>query len=690
MTAPAATWLTVAEVAARARISERAVQLAVRAGARGRPWRGCIPVVRETASKAGGGAGGASLEIREDSLPADLRHAPPPAVREPDASANSPPAGDESGALWRFRHNAIAPALAHPRGSPERGQAIEAASRVDRLHPSGRVARVSVRSIQRWIAAHERDGMAGLRRKPQANRGRPRVFIGRAWDAAVPFDDATRARIARIVRRDIDSLWAATAECGWTEIARLAAVTLAGETVAAGFDPGRRRLRAICRVPRGLVERGRDKRAVAVFDKDRKRWADESVPRVRRTREGRRPMEIVIGDVHPIDILMLREDGSTYTPKLIAWHDWATNRVFGYPVFLPKGKGVRQEHAIEAFIAMATDPRWGVPEHLYLDNGGEYNWAPFIADAMQLNSRMRSLDDDRALAAGVRARRSAIVKALPYNAAAKPIEGAFATLEGGFLSTLPGWIGGNRMNKKTANLGRAPAPYPGGEDAFRRSLALMLEAYETQPQSGALAGRSPREAFDGFVSQGWKRTDIDRRVLEIVFSRPVGRTVRQGSFTLGGTRYTAREIQRLPAGTRVMPLAPLARDKGVRHVLDRHGEYLCLAEPVAGYDMFNPAGARESAAGRREAEAGIRDMRKDVDPVDLEGRWAEAVAREDPAPIPERGNLIRMGPVPERIAREDARPPAERRAAGMAEYERKQAERIAAGEAALKKIRAGR
>ena len=697
MTTPAATWLSVAEVAARAGVSERSVRLAIRACERGRDWRGARLAVRAVAGESGGGAGGVSYRVREDSLPIGLRGAvpaaagdvPPPAVRGADAPAVPVPADDGAGArLWQFRHSVIAPILAHERGSPERAAAIEAAARVDRLDPSGRTVRVSVRSIQRWIAAYEEHGMAGLRRKPQANRGRARVCISRAWDAAVPFDDATRARIAETVARDIRSLWAATTDCGWPHIARLAGVTLAKETAAAGFDPGPKRLRTLCRVPRGLVERGRPHRAVAVHDRDRKRWVDESVPRIRRTRGGRRPMEIVIGDVHPIDILLVRDDGSSYTPKLIAWLDWATNRVFGYPVFLPKGKAVRQEHVIEAFVAMAADARWGVPEHLYLDNGGEYNWAAFVEDAMQLNSRMRLLGDDRELAGAVRARRSAIVKALPYNAAAKPIESAFATLEGGFLSLLPGWIGGDRMKKKTANLGREPAPYPGGEEAFRRSLALMLEAYETHPQGGALGGRSPRQAFADRVAAGWKRTDIDPGALRAVFSRAEPRTIRQGAFAFKGARYTARELQRLPAGTKVTVRIPVAGGTGRLAVLDERGDYLCIAEPVRGFDIFDTQGAREAAAGRREARAGIEALRAATDRVDLQERVAEAVGREDPAPVPDRESLIDLGGAWERIGREMARCPADRKAAEVADYERRQAKRIAAAEAVLKKIRA--
>ena len=136
-------------------------------------------------------------------------------------------------------------------------------------------------------------------------------------------------------------------------------------------------------------------------------------------------MGVVFGDVHHQDVLLPRADGSIFTAKLVAFLDWATNRVFVHPVFLAKGEGVRQEHAIEAFIAMTQDSGWGMPEILYLDNGKEYACLDRMADALQLVSQMRALDDDPGLALALLQRASPIVKAMPYNAAAKPIEPAF-------------------------------------------------------------------------------------------------------------------------------------------------------------------------------------------------------------------------------------------------------------------------
>ena len=488
--------------------------------------------------------------------------------------------------------------------------------------------------------------------------------------------------------KEVRSLWAASTECGWNWIARFAGDVLMEKTIAAGFDPGSGQLRTVCQLLRWFVERGRAHRAVAIHDQDHKQWADKHLPRVLRTRDGRKPREIVIGDVHHLDILLRRDDGSTYTPKLIAWHDWATNRLFVHPVFPPKGRMVRQEHVIEAYIAMVNHPAWGVPEVLYLDNGGEYNWAELVDAAQRLNTEIRYLGDDDNFAAAAHVRRSTIVRSLPYNAPAKAIEGLFGVLEGGVLSMLPGWIGGDRMKKRTANVGKEPAPYPGGEDEFRRDLAVALEAYETHGQGGVLAGRSPRQVFAAAVEEGWQRRDVDPDALRAVFARTEARVVSQGAFSFGGANYTARPIQRLPAGTRIAVRIPLFGDKSQLPVLDHRGELMCIAALDSPFDALDPAGAREAGRRRREARAGIEAMRGETHAVDMGERLQGLVAKEEPAPVPESAGVIRLGEALGDIGRELRLSTTVRLTIEDAAAEQKLAEQRAARTGVLERLRA--
>ena len=189
---------------------------------------------------------------------------------------------------------------------------------------------------------------------------------------------------------------------------------------------------------------------------------------------------------------------------------------------------------------------------------------------------------------------------------------------------------------------------------------MTLEWYDTHPQEGFLGGRSPRQAFATFVEDGWKCAHMDPDVLRVIFSRPVGRTIRQGRISLGGALYTAPALWPLPADTKVEIRVPLIGDRRELCVLDARGEFLCMAKPETPYDALDPEGAREAARRRRVAERAYRDMNREIDPVDMEARVADVVSQEEPAPIPERGNVIGMGERLERIARESGRSPAER------------------------------
>jgi len=645
-------WLPSLSFADIAGIKLRRASRALERAHDGHTWHNHHLVVRRVRGR--GGRSGWSYEVRLDSLPEALRE------RYQDTLYKDSPAHDDSpsralvpvepelplvapsveevareavvGRLAHWRYSVIQEALKHPRHSVERGAALREIVADRHVKPDGTRVAVSERAAQDWVMRYEVKGLHGLATRPRADKGRRRVFVTRKWDRTVPLDAVAMARVEEALRRYIRSLWAGDLKLGWSWMVRLASERLARATVEAGFNPGPDALKSVCRLPRSIVERERHYRAIAIHDKDRKRHFDASQPRVRRTLEGRAPMEILVGDVHHMDILMTRPDGTTFTPKAVCWQDWVTNRIFVHPVFLKKGQGIRQEHVIESFVAMATHPEWGMPRHLYLDNGGEYNWAPFIEDAMRLVEGMRCFQ-----------RRGMIIKAQPYNAPAKAIEGLFGVLERGVFSTIPGWIGGDRMNKKTANLGKAVKPFPGNEAAFREALTTAIAAYETHPQSGSLAGRSPRQAFAQAVEAGWRRTDIEPLALRAAFAKDVVKTIRQGGFKHGGEVYTARELQRLAHDTRVVVRAPIAQDHDNLAVLDPESRKLiCVARIDAPYDALDPEGAREAGRRRRENAKGIADQRQDVDKVDLIEMLGRVAANASPAPVPESAGVIRL------------------------------------------------
>jgi hypothetical protein len=124
-------------------------------------------------------------------------------------------------------------------------------------------------------------------------------------------------------------------------------------------------------------------------------------------------MEWCSADIHPLDIPVRRDDGSIAHPRLVALASLVTNRLYAGPFLLAKGDGIRQEHVIETCLGMLSDPLWGVPGSLCIDNGSEFAWADLIGPL----SRLVDLRDARDLmpAQGVR-------RALPYRPQSKVIE----------------------------------------------------------------------------------------------------------------------------------------------------------------------------------------------------------------------------------------------------------------------------
>lgn len=637
----------------------------------GHAWREHQLVVRRV--QGVGGKAGTRYEVYLPSLPPELQrrwrdqHGEPedlPSVTTGQPVDAAPPAAEpDAGADWLWRMELIRPALALPARSRARGEAVRAIAARKHLAPDGARRAVSAGTIRKWIAAYEARGLAGLRRSKRTDRNRPRVVISREWDRAFPFSDDARNKIAAAARRKVRSLWAAGTP-GCKHVQRLATVELVKLTRQAGATDTDAALFKLCRLPRPFIEAEREYSLIAVHDKDAKRFFDKHLPRITRHRDGMRPVELVAGDVHHLDILMRRDDGSTYTPKVVAWQDVATNRVFWSLFILPKGHGIRREHAIASFIAMIQHPQWGMPSRLYLDNGGEYNLMDFLKDALGLADWtqiiVRSLQDDRETAAVVGRARRAIIKARPYNAPAKPIEGIFGVLERGPLAMLTGWIGGDRMAKKTHNVGKAPKPFPFGPDELRAELGLALRYLHSTPQSGHLAGKSPDEAFAAAVAAGWQRTDIDPFALAAVFGERRTPTVDRGRVAFKGDVYYHDALLPL-TGERVTAIRPVVAGDERVYVLDDKGGFLCAAERETRYGFTDGAGAVEQGRRTRTLNQRMKAMRRDTDRLDLADEMRAVVAFHGPGPTPPSAGVIRLSETHEAMGEELKNAPAARK-----------------------------
>jgi hypothetical protein len=612
------TSLTTADFASLAGISERKARHAFARALDGKPWRGTKLTIETVAGR--GGRAGQSYVVLAASLPADLQQR----LKAHFAIVEHPVSriADRSSAKHNWFSLILSPALAHPPRSSERRAAIEAI--VSRPHTdwNGKPKKLSTRTVERWLAAYDLKGARAFVRHSRRDKNTNRVAISKAWDGAVSLDPITRSRIAGDIRKYVRGLLAK--DTSRTVVKTLANHQLRELTVAASADGANELPPKVFELPRRFIDVEKKYRKVAIFDKNRKAHEDAK-PRVLRTIDGLQPNEIIVGDVHHLDIVMRRQDGSEAWPKAIAWLDQATKRIWLDLVLLDKGEGIRNADVIASFIRMVT--AWGMPQSLYLDNGSEYRWPEFVDDALKLVARIDYNFEDR---------NSQVIRAKRYNASAKTIEGIFGILERRYFNILPGWAGGDRTNKRTHQVGKPTEPFPGALDSLGIAIGNCLALYHMKPQIGALKGLSPNQKLEAAIQAGWERVTIDVRQLCTVFATDEPRTPRQGCIHYAGEKWTCRELQAFQ-GDRIIIRAPKFEQPTVLPLLDPVTRTtIGYATRAIHYSHRDLAGAREAAAMDRASRDGIRELRAntpDIDPYQEIVRLVSAQPIPSPAPV---------------------------------------------------------
>ncbi len=487
------------------------------------------------------------------------------------------------------------------------------------------MAEREARTLYRWLHRYERHGLAGLANTRPRNAGERRVVVSRVFDRAISLVGATDATLRAIggdLDRKLKGLWASRAEAGgWRQVRSLAEFLLKEACDARGLSPPPESLR----LTRRRIEAFAHFRVVNRRNNDRKAF-DDAKPRIRWDWTSLAPMDRVVADVKHLDVIVRRPDGSLAWPKIVAFLDAGTNRVFVHPVLLGQGEGVRQEHVIEAFLAMAVDPEWGFPTGLYLDNGTEF------AALLKIQGALSAINEPGA---------RTVIFARPYNASAKPIESMFARLDRHVFSLLPGYAGPDRMAKKTQRVGKDPEPFTGDWAEFCTTVKGLVAAHNQQSIAGAWQDRSPEAWLEAKRMEGWRPATVDLMALDAAFCDHDSRRVDRGVLKIRGERFHHPAVSALPGRTTLdiaLPwrrdAAPLARipDLGwVRLQLDR----LYAAQWVEG--------SRESdrrQRAQRQYVAGLARQAPKLDPIELKIR---AMVRRAPARVPPGRPTLDLG-----------------------------------------------
>ncbi len=629
---PESNWLGVDAFALLADISDRKARQALSRAVEGMTWRGNSLTVRTVQST--GGKSGERYEVLATSLPPALfqkwiaAKAKLPMPMAPVASTITLEDCDlrrdpllskrTDEAMWRL--SVILPITQFRRYTPERTAAIQAVLAREHIRPNSTPIKVGKSALYDWLTRYEKDGISGLTPNQRHDAGKVRTLISRAWDKACPLDEAVKQDIANRLREYIRSLWASGVS-GWRMAQQLSSSKLLELSRQAGWQAQQAPMLKACQVSRALIEESRTYNLVAIYEKDAKGFFDSHLPRIRRTRDGMMPMDIVVGDVHPIDIAVKRPDGSVGYPRAIAWHDVANNRLFFTLALLRKGEGIKQVDIAKSFASMCA--AWGLPQALYLDNGSEYSWREMM-DGFQRLAKLTKKVSVQALSESdgvleLLEDSREVIRARPYNAPAKPIEGLFSVLEQGVLSVIPGWVGGNRMRKKTHNVGREPLPFPGTWEDFQQAMESALTFYHQTPQHGCMKGKSPQQAYEAAIAQGWGKVDVPEQVLLLAFASEDQRQMRTGHLSWDGVEYYDDAL--LPYTGHNLTVRVAKHDPRFAFVFDGT-EFICAARPAPQFAFLDTLGAKEQARRQKVLNREITGRRNNTNRLDLVGEMA--------------------------------------------------------------------
>ncbi|PYF08227.1 hypothetical protein C8J30_11386 [Rhodobacter viridis] len=599
---------TLAELA---QISKQAARRAIAKGEiQGHPLQ--VTTIEGTRSH-----GGYMHIVSSSSLPAHLRQ------RLHDLAAEGiAPEGLRIDATGLAEHNwkldVIRPILGTARGSSARAGEYRRLIGTTRIDWTGTPRHLTKSTLYDWVETFERCGGRHLclAKKPRNDKGQRRVFVSREWEKAVSFDQATREQVHEDLKQYMRSLIKGGAQ-------RKIALTLTGEklrqiTLAYGVELADRKTWAI---PLDFYREEQRFKAVYRHKTDRKA-SEDNKPRIRRTTANLAPMEVVVMDVHHINVLVQRDNGTTATPKLIAFHDIATNRVFCEIILFEERGGVRNADVIEAFINMCQDPSFGVPGTLYADNGAEYGFADDLADALQLNCSVIGFNGSED--------RNRVIRAKPYNAAAKHVEGWFRQMNQQYFRHIKGWIDDDRMNPKSPEVGKKAPPFDDGWDTFQDTIYGLLTAYENIPQkSGSLNNISPAAAFKKHVEAGWKATLMNPQDLLTLFTRPETRDVRKHCVEVFGQYWTCDGLLSC-FDRKVIVHIPRYHGFSALRITDERGHEIGIAHADRPYEVLDERGAKESARRSSVRNRALTTLGKSVPTIDVGKELMSFGHRQEP------------------------------------------------------------
>ena len=359
-------WIETPDFAELAGVERQTAWKALKRCHSGGTWHKTPLIVRMVDSV--GGNGGKAYQVFAPSLPPELaavwREGHPELFETPASEAQIAPSAPETPTEKLYRHRLeiadfrlglIMPALRHPRHTAGRIEAIRGICSKSHIMPGGKSITPCDKTVYNWIRRYETaGGKQGLMPESRSDLNERRVIISRTFDNACPLPDEKKSELEAAIVEYVKGLFIDTFTSR-PKIQLLASAELVRQAKLAGWAGADLKN---CDVGFHLVRRHQHYRLNNVMQNDAQAWADTYKPRIHRTSANLLPMDIVMGDVHPVDILKEREDGTTATARMISWMDVATGRYIADYVLCGPRQGITQAHVAASFVKMVKS--WGL------------------------------------------------------------------------------------------------------------------------------------------------------------------------------------------------------------------------------------------------------------------------------------------------------------------------------------------
>ncbi len=372
---------------------------------------------------------------------------------------------------------------------------------------------VSSRTVYRWLGRFDKGGYAALAEKPRKDKGQSRFFEEHPTGASFLEQKFLNEGLSR--------------EMAWEALCR-AWKDIDGRGEPPCYGTARSFLNSLA-LPEPLKVLGREG--------PQAHWSKCS-PFIQRAEVP--VMDWWVSDHRVFDVLVRNSlfpelpENKAFRIWLTALYDWGSRKLVGF-CFAPTPSSRTINSALR--IAILSH---GMPRNLYWDNGEDFKKVRRDLEAVTLSDEARALlERDRV----------GITSALRYRPRSKPIESWFGgrwskrfdpQWRPAYLGNKPGACPefareSQRQHEDFLKGKRADSPLP--LDATFIAAAIQFIDEENDTRREKLQGHTPNEAMEQAHPER-NRGNVDRRMLDILFSERTKRIVQKGGCVqLDGMRY---------------------------------------------------------------------------------------------------------------------------------------------------------